>query len=79
MAIQIAHQRGSRVLTTAGTPRKLAFCRELGADVAINYRETDFDDEVAAATGGAGVDVILDNMGRPTWPATCAPWRSADG
>jgi putative PIG3 family NAD(P)H quinone oxidoreductase len=63
MAIQLAHQRGSRVFVTAGTPRKLDFCRELGADVAINYREDDFAERVLAETGGAGVDVILDNMG----------------
>jgi putative PIG3 family NAD(P)H quinone oxidoreductase len=63
MAIQLAHQRGSRVFVTAGTPRKLDFCRELGADVAINYREDDFAERVLAETGGAGVDVVLDNMG----------------
>jgi putative PIG3 family NAD(P)H quinone oxidoreductase len=63
MAIQLAHERGSRVFATAGTPRKVGFCRELGADVAINYREEVFDERVLAETGGAGVDVILDNMG----------------
>jgi putative PIG3 family NAD(P)H quinone oxidoreductase len=60
MAIQLAHRCGARVLTTAGTEPKLARCRELGADVAINYREQDFV-EVVTAEGGA--DVILDNMG----------------
>ena len=63
MAIQLAHQRGSRVFATAGTPRKVEFCRELGADVAINYRDEVFDDRVLNETGGRGVDVILDNMG----------------
>jgi putative PIG3 family NAD(P)H quinone oxidoreductase len=63
MAIQIAHARGSIVLTTAGTPRKVAFTRQLGADVAINYRDEVFDQRVAAETDGHGVDVILDNMG----------------
>jgi putative PIG3 family NAD(P)H quinone oxidoreductase len=63
MAIQVAAQRGARVFTTAGTPRKLEFCRELGADVTINYREQDFEERVAAETDGAGVDVVLDNMG----------------
>lgn len=63
MAIQLARYRGATVLVTAGTARKLEFCRELGADVAINYREETFDERVRAETDGAGVDVILDNMG----------------
>jgi putative PIG3 family NAD(P)H quinone oxidoreductase len=68
MAIQIAHGRGAIVMTTAGTERKIGFCRELGADIAINYREDDFADVVAAETDGAGVDVILDNMGASYLP-----------
>ncbi|MGN6605861.1 MAG: NAD(P)H-quinone oxidoreductase [Jatrophihabitans sp.] len=68
MAIQLAKQRGATVLTTAGTPRKAKFCRELGADVAINYREEVFDEKVLAETGGSGVDVILDNMGASYLP-----------
>jgi putative PIG3 family NAD(P)H quinone oxidoreductase len=63
MAIQIAHHKGSRVFATAGTPRKVEFCRTLGADVAINYRDEVFDDRVLNETDGRGVDVILDNMG----------------
>jgi putative PIG3 family NAD(P)H quinone oxidoreductase len=62
-AIQLAHALGARVLTTAGSAEKLEVCRSLGADVTINYREQDFVAEVKAATGGDGVDVILDNMG----------------
>jgi NADPH:quinone reductase-like Zn-dependent oxidoreductase len=50
-------------VTTAGSPEKLDVCRSLGADVAVNYREQDFTDEVRAATDGRGADVILDNMG----------------
>jgi putative PIG3 family NAD(P)H quinone oxidoreductase len=57
MAIQLAHATGARVLCTVGSPEKAARCRELGADVTINYREEDF---VAVAKP---VDVILDNMG----------------
>jgi putative PIG3 family NAD(P)H quinone oxidoreductase len=68
MAIQLAHQRGSRVFTTVGTPRKADFCRDLGADVVINYREEVFDERVLADTEGAGVDVILDNMGAAYLP-----------
>jgi putative PIG3 family NAD(P)H quinone oxidoreductase len=62
-AIQLAHALGARVLATAGTPDKLALCRDLGADVAIDYRRQDFVDVVAQATDGHGADVILDNMG----------------
>jgi putative PIG3 family NAD(P)H quinone oxidoreductase len=57
MAIQLAKAHGARVLCTAGSEEKLERCRELGADVAINYRTEDF---VEAARP---VDVILDNMG----------------
>ena len=63
MAIQLAARTGARVLTTAGTAAKLDVCRELGAEVGINYREEDFVDRVLEETDGAGVDVILDNMG----------------
>ncbi|GAB3990328.1 NAD(P)H-quinone oxidoreductase [Actinoallomurus acanthiterrae] len=62
MAIQLAKARGARVLCTAGSEDKLARCRELGADVAINYRTEDF---VEAARP---VDVILDNMGAKYLP-----------
>jgi putative PIG3 family NAD(P)H quinone oxidoreductase len=62
-AIQVAKALGaSMVLCTAGTPEKLERCRELGADVAINYNTEDFVERACAATGG-GVDVILDNIG----------------
>ncbi|MYW46527.1 NAD(P)H-quinone oxidoreductase [Streptomyces sp. SID161] len=63
MAIQLAKSVGAEVAVTAGTKEKLDFCAELGADVLINYREQDFVAEIARATGGAGADVILDNMG----------------
>lgn len=62
-AIQLATQVGARVLTTAGASDKLERCRALGAEVAINYRTEDFVEVVREATGGRGVDVILDNMG----------------
>ncbi|MFD5635703.1 NAD(P)H-quinone oxidoreductase [Streptomyces sp. NPDC127077] len=63
MAIQLAKAVGAKVAVTAGTKEKLDFCAELGADVLINYREQDFVEEIERATGGAGADVILDNMG----------------
>jgi putative PIG3 family NAD(P)H quinone oxidoreductase len=63
MAIQLGKAFGARVACTAGSPRKLARCRELGADVAINYHDEDFVEAVRDATDGAGADVILDIMG----------------
>lgn len=63
MAIQLAKAVGAKVAVTAGTKEKLERCAELGADILINYREQDFVAEVKDATGGAGADVILDNMG----------------
>ena len=62
-AIQLAAANGSRVLTTGGTPEKLAACADLGADVTINYRDEDFVAVVKEKTDGHGADVILDNMG----------------
>lgn len=62
-AIQLAHQLGALVLTTAGTVDKRAACAALGADVTIDYRDQDFVEVARAATEGRGVDVILDNMG----------------
>jgi putative PIG3 family NAD(P)H quinone oxidoreductase len=59
-AIQLAKAAGARVAVTAGSPEKLARCRELGADLAINYRSEDF---VEAVRAEGGADVILDNMG----------------
>ncbi len=67
-AIQMAKAFGARVFVTAGSLRKCAFCRELGADAAINYREQDFVEEVSALTGGKGVDVILDMIGGDYFP-----------
>ncbi|MEV5310655.1 NAD(P)H-quinone oxidoreductase [Streptomyces sp. NPDC052610] len=63
MAIQLAKAVGADVAVTAGTREKLDRCAELGADILINYREQDFVAEIKEATGGAGADVILDNMG----------------
>ena len=62
-AIQMAREAGARVIVTAGSDEKCARCLELGANVAVNYREADFAEAVAEATGGAGVDVILDSIG----------------
>src|SRR5215217_3585368 len=63
MAIQLAVRAGARVATTAGSAEKLAFCRELGAEVLVDYRNEDFVEVVRQATGGHGADVVLDIMG----------------
>jgi putative PIG3 family NAD(P)H quinone oxidoreductase len=62
-AIQLAKNAGAIVAVTAGSPEKLAACRELGADIMINYREEDFVQSIKDATDGRGADVILDIMG----------------
>ncbi len=62
-AIQMARALGHRVYATAGTAAKCAACEQLGATRAINYRDEDFVAVVKAATGGRGVDVILDMVG----------------
>ena len=62
-AIQLAEAFGAIVFATAGSDEKCAACRTFGASVAINYRTEDFVQAVRAATGGAGVDVILDIVG----------------
>ena len=62
-AIQMAVATGNRVFATAGSDEKCAACVTLGAEKAINYRTQDFAAEIKAATGGKGVNVILDMVG----------------
>jgi len=62
-AIQLAKAFGAKVVATAGSDDKCAACRELGADVAVNYKTADFVEAVKEATGKRGVDVILDMVG----------------
>jgi NADPH2:quinone reductase len=62
-AIQMARAMGNRVFATAGSDEKCAACVRLGADKAVNYKTQDFVAEIKAATGGKGVDVILDMVG----------------
>ena len=62
-AIQLGKAFGARVIATAGSPVKVDFCRELGADVAVDYRTQDFVEVVKDATEGHGADVVLDVVG----------------
>jgi NADPH:quinone reductase len=69
-AIQLAAHRGARVLATAGSDEKVELCRRLGAEVAINYSDSDFQPIVLEATGGRGVDVVFDNVGEAVMEAS---------
>lgn len=62
-AIQLARAFGATVIATAGSDEKCAACRAIGASVAVNYTRDDFVAEVRSATGGRGVDVVLDIVG----------------
>lgn len=67
-AILLGKATGARVIVTAGSVEKCAACRELGADVAINYKEEDFVAATLRATEGKGADVILDMVGGSYMP-----------
>jgi NADPH:quinone reductase len=62
-ALQLGVAAGARVIAAAGSAEKLALCRELGAEVALDYRAGGFAEGVLAATGGRGVDVACDLVG----------------
>ena len=62
-AIQMARCFGARVFATAGSAEKCRACESLGAERAVNYKTEDFAAVVSDATGGRGVDVILDMVG----------------
>lgn len=68
VAIQLTKQlTDANVITTAGSAKKLDFCRDLGADTGINYKEQNFDEEVLQATNQNGVNTILDFIGASYW------------
>ena len=62
-AIQLAKEFGAIVITTVGNAEKAAFCKQVGADLVINYRESDFVEEVRNYTKKQGVNLILDMVG----------------
>ncbi len=64
-AIQLARTLGAHALVTVGSEEKAARCRELGAELTVNYRNEDFVARVLEHTEGMGVDVILDSIGAP--------------
>jgi NADPH:quinone reductase len=61
-AVQLAANAGARVFATAGSEEKLKLCRDLGADVVINYKEQDFAEVVLSETNNRGVDLVYDNV-----------------
>ncbi|NWG34550.1 MAG: quinone oxidoreductase [Chloroflexi bacterium] len=67
LLVQIAKKRGARVIGTVSTEEKAALAREAGADEIILYTQTDFEAEVKRLTGGAGVDVVYDSVGKDTF------------
>ncbi len=70
LAIQIARQSGAAVCTTVGNEAKAAFATELGADLAILYKQQDFVKETLAWTKGDGADIALDTVGGKTFALT---------
>ena len=72
MAIALGKLFGLKVIVTCGTDDKCARARELGAEVAINYRDQDFVEEVHRVTSRAGVDVVIDMVGGDYVPRNLA-------
>jgi len=63
LVVQMVVARGGRVIAAANSAEKLGFARELGAEHGVDYSRDDWDEQVRAVTGGAGVDVVLDSVG----------------
>jgi len=66
-AVQLVKLAGARALVTAGTQEKIDFAKSLGASDGFNYKQGSFAKHVLDATGGRGVDVILDCVGGSMW------------
>jgi putative PIG3 family NAD(P)H quinone oxidoreductase len=66
LAIAVAASRGCQVVATAGSSEKCAAAKRAGAAAAINYRDADCEEQLRAATGGQGVDLVLDLAGGAT-------------
>jgi len=64
---QVAKMRGARVVATAGGPEKVRIAHDAGADEAIDYKSQDFEAEVKKFTGGKGVEVVYDSVGKTTF------------
>jgi NADPH2:quinone reductase len=69
---QIAKMRGARVIGTVSSEEKAKLAREAGADVTIDYTRQDFEAEVKGITGGKGLQVVYDGVGKTTWEKSLA-------
>ena len=67
LLVQLAKKCGARVIATVSTEEKARLARDAGADEVIQYTEVDFEEEVKRLTDGAGVDVVYDSVGEPTF------------
>jgi NADPH2:quinone reductase len=76
LLVQLIVARGGHVIATAGSPEKLAIAARLGAGTLVNYREDDIAAAARAATGGAGVAVAYDGVGKDTFDASLASLRT---
>lgn len=66
-AIQLVNVAGATALTTVGTPQKCAFCQQLGASAALNYKEEPFTQKILKLTEKRGVNILLDFVGASFW------------
>ncbi len=67
LLVQMAHNIGARVIATVSTEQKAKLAREAGADEVILYTQSDFEEETKRLTGGKGVDVVYDSVGKTTF------------
>jgi zinc-binding alcohol dehydrogenase/oxidoreductase len=74
-SLAIAKALGARVLATSSSDAKLERARELGADAVVNHADGDVRAAVEEATGGAGVDVVVEHVGEATWKTSLASVR----
>ncbi|HXG16495.1 MAG TPA: quinone oxidoreductase, partial [Calidithermus sp.] len=72
LLVQIAKMRGARVIGTVSTEDKARLARQAGADEVILYTQQDFEAEVKRLTGGKGVQVVYDSVGKTTWDKSLA-------
>ncbi len=73
LLIQMSKLRGATVIAVASSEERLAFCRDLGADHGVNYREGNITEQVMEITGGAGVNIVFENVSDPsTFPQALA-------
>ncbi len=75
LLVQIARRRGARVIGTVSTEEKARLAREAGADEVIRYTEEDFVEATRRITGGRGVDVVYDSVGKTTFDGSLACLR----